>query len=381
VVPIACWRKLEYGTDSCGVDCPGLSGDHVFQLFHIKGPEDIPGPEERAIDVAILDMNCGWPNMGHDSIVYALRETACDLLPLLQRGGLRLRCLSYDVRASQMIPAPPGGRFALYVGTGGPGHIDPHKNDGTSEGTQGVREDPSWEEPAFALFDAVLRSEAALLAVCHTFGVLCRWSGVAQPHLRGPSKGGKSSGILENLLTPEGMTHPWFQRFGRRLPHGRLRVVENRLYDLIPDGNEFPAGILPIGYETEGPGGPRGDAITMLEFARDACGVMPRVFAVNHHPEIVDRPQQMLILKRKLAQGDVTPEWFAERARILTQTDPEGTNDRRLRLTSDYTFLAPLRFYVYREIRRRAEGLHLDTDLHEDSLLDDPDWSSAGQTA
>ena len=35
----------------------------------------------------------------------------------------------------------------------------------------------------------------------------------------------------------------------------------------------------------------------MMEFARDAGGVMPRVFGVNHHPEIVDRSRQMMILR------------------------------------------------------------------------------------
>ena len=51
---------------------------------------------------------------------------------------------------------------------------------------------------------------------------MCRWAGVARPVLRAPAKGGKSSGILENILTPEALSHPWFARFSEHLPD-RLR--------------------------------------------------------------------------------------------------------------------------------------------------------------
>ncbi len=87
-------------------------------------------------------------------------------------------------------------------------------------------------------FDAILADDnSALLGVCHTFGVLCCWSGIATPTLRGSQKGGKSTGILENMLTQEGQQHPWFRNFSKNLPDGqRLRIVDNRLYDLIPTG-------------------------------------------------------------------------------------------------------------------------------------------------
>ena len=92
--------------------------------------------------------------------------------------------------------------------------------------------------------------EAALLAVCHTFGVMCRWSGAARPVLRGADKGGKSVGLLENLLTPEALAHPWFSRFADELPdRRRLPILDHRLYDLIPGPQPLPAGALPIGYD------------------------------------------------------------------------------------------------------------------------------------
>jgi hypothetical protein len=287
----------------------------------------------------------------------------------LQGTGLRVRALSYDVRRSGMVPESPGERFSLYLGTGGPGHLDPRQNDGAAEWSQGIHEDPAWEAPTFRLFDAVAKDqEAALLGVCHTFGVMSRWSGAADPVLRSKAKG-KSTGILENLLTPEGRQHPWFKRLASELPDGRrLRVVENRLFDLVPRA-AWPAGVVPIGHETLGVGGPRGEGVTMLEFARDAAGLMPRIFAVNHHPEIVDRFRQVMLLEQKFDRGEVSHEWYQERLEILTRTYPDENSDQRLHVTSDYTLLGPLRFHLYRAVRRRAEELGLRVDVHEDQVL------------
>ena len=120
------------------------------------------------MDVALLDMNHGWPNLGHDSLVHVLREAVCDLIPDLEAAGLSLRVLSFDVRRGR-LPEPPGPRFALYVGTGGPGNLDPRNNDGVSDGSQGILEDASWEPRAFALYDmlynAAFVGAAALAAV------------------------------------------------------------------------------------------------------------------------------------------------------------------------------------------------------------------------
>ena len=371
-MPIACRYKLEHGTPFCETDCPASAPCGVFDYVRVERPEDVPASDERAIDVAVLDMNHGWQNLGHDSLVHAVLDSSCDLLRTLEETGLYLRALSYDVRRSGMIPEGPGGRFSVYLGTGGPGHIDPHKNDGVADGSQGLAEDPSWESPFFALLnDLRADDEAALLAVCHTFGVMCRWSGAAHPELRGADKGGKSTGILENLLTTEATVHPWFRHFADELPdHRRLRIVDNRLYDLIPRSQVLPDGILPIGYEALGIGGPAGNAVTMLEFARDKGGVMPRIFGVNHHPEIVDRGRQQMLLEQKRERGEVSQQWYDERAEILTRTYPDENSDQRLHLTSDYTLLAPLRYYVQRAVRTRAEDLGLAVDIHEDRMLE-----------
>lgn len=342
------------------------------RYFRIERPGDVPPPDPRAIDVAVLDMNHGWPNLGHDSLVDSVLAGDAERRREELRCGIAVRVLSYDVRRHGMVPEPPaGGRLAIYLGTGGPGHIDPHANDGVSPESQGLREDPSWEAGLFRLFDAIAADAGAvLLAVCHSFGVMCRWSGIARPAFRGPEKGGKSSGVLENAWTAEAAAHPWFGRFvGPDPSNRRLRILDNRLYDLIPEARPLPAGYLPIGYETLGVGGPRGDALTMLEFARDVAGEMPRIFGVNHHPEVVGRARQLELLEEKLLRGDVGEAWVAERREILTRSYPDEDSDGRLQRTSECTLLAPLRFHLYRELRRRAAALDLALDLDEDRAL------------
>ena len=53
----------------------------------------------------------------------------------------------------------------------------------------------------------------------------------------------------------------------------------------------------------------------MIEFARDAGGLMPRVFGVNHHPEIVNRAGQLAILEQKLERGEVSAQWWRSAGR------------------------------------------------------------------
>lgn len=371
-----CQDELLDSPRVCGLGDPGRPQNApcgAFEYVRVERPEDLPPADPRVVDVAVLDMNHGWPNLGHDCLVHSLLDSACELLPSAEETGVRVRAISFDVRRSGMIPEPPGGRFSLYLGTGGPGSLDPFENDGLSKPSQGIREDPSWQEPLFRLFDRILADEtAALLAVCHTFGVLCRWSGLARPVLRGPEKGGKSTGVLENVLAPEAAGHPWFRQLAEKLRGGRLRILDNRLFDLIPRSGPFPPGMTPIGWETLGVGGPRGEAITMIELARDPGGTMPRIFGVNHHPEVLDRARQMRIVDQKLERGEVSAEWVEERREALTRTLPDEDSEQRLRQTSDYTLLGPLRFHLWRQVRQRIESLGFAVDLHEDRVAAGP---------
>jgi hypothetical protein len=91
----------------------------------------------------------------------------------------------------------------------------------------------------------------------------------------------------------------------------------------------------------------------MVELARDPEGVMPRFLGVNHHPEIVDREHIMQVLDEKRARGEVSEQWYTERA--ITMRDLfRDENERQSRLTSRYTLLEPLKFQLARLIRERA---------------------------
>jgi hypothetical protein len=97
---------------------------------------------------------------------------------------------------------------------------------------------------------------------------------------------------------------------------------------------------------------------------------MPRIFGVNHPPEIVDRDRQHVVMRKKLQRGQVDQQWIDEREEILTRTYPDEDSEERLHLTSEATLLAPLRFFLYREVRRRAEALGHRVALSEHDVLE-----------
>lgn len=315
-----------------------------FEYVRVQGPA--PQGQRDRIDVAVLDMNHAWPNVGHDAVVNAVLGVAGEFQQQLAGAGVKVRALSYDVRRSDAIPAAPDGQLQLYLATGGPGHLDPRQNDGLSLSSQGVREETTWEAPLFRLFEAIVRHpSAALIAICHSFGLLCRWSGVARPVLRET----KSSGLPLNVLSDAAAQHPWFRRFASELSDGRhFRVIDNRLFDLIV---ENPGGANCIAFA-----GDASAALTLVEFARDAEGMMPRVFGMNYHPEIIDRQHILSVLEEKLAHGEVSDEWFQERATTLRDL-LQGENERQSQLTSRYTFLEPLRHHLGRLVAERC-GVH-----------------------
>ena len=307
---------------------------------YIRTDDGVPLADPTKIDVAILDMNHSWPNVGHDSLVHAVLEAAEECRDTLVAKGMKVRALSYDVRRRFMIPDAPNGRFSLYIGTGGPGHLDPRKNDGLSEYSQGIYEDDDWEAPLFNLFDdIIMHPSAALVGVCHSFGLMCRWSGVAHPELRRE----KSSGMPTNVLAQSAYDHPWFEKFARELADRKhFRVVDNRLFDLVLDGGN----VTPIAFENED-----SSALTMAEFARS--GDMPRVWGVNHHPEIIDREHLLGVLAEKRAIGEVSEQWFNERSHTL-ENEMVGENETQSRLTSHYALLGPLRFHIQRLIEEHG---------------------------
>jgi hypothetical protein len=316
---------------------------HPYDFFeYARANDSDPAADADRIDVAVLDMNHSWPNVGHDAVVHAVLEVAERWRDALVEAGTRVRVLSYDVRRRHLLPAPDG-RFQLYLATGGPGHLDPRANDGIAQSSQGIREDPSWEAPLFRLFDAIVgHRDAALIGICHSFGLMCRWSGAARPVLREE----KSSGVPTNVLSSAGVEHPWFSRFSRELPDGQhFRVVDNRLFDLIV---EDPSAGTSLAFDND-----NATAVTMIEFARDSTGTMPRVFGVNHHPEIIDREHVLAVLEEKRTHREVSDRWYRERAATMSDL-LEGENERQSRLTSEYTLLEPLRYHLGRIVRERT---------------------------
>jgi hypothetical protein len=310
----------------------------TYEFFEYVRLDDnpVPPPDPSKIDVALLDMNHSWPNVGHDSLVHAILEAAEAHRTKLIEAGRKVRVLSFDVRRRHQIPDPPGGRFRLYVGTGGPGHLDPRLNDGVKTFSQGIREDPAWEKPLFQLFDRIAGdNSAALVAICHSFGLVCRWSGIAKPVMR-PEK---STGMTTNVLTIEALEHPWFGKFASQLPDRRhFRVLDNRLFDLAPVSG---AGARPLAYESSDAA-----ALTMVELARDDSG-MPRIFGANHHPELVDREHILWVLEEKRLHGEVTEQWYRERHHAMTELF-HGEAERESRLTSEYALLGLLRHHIGR---------------------------------
>ncbi len=309
-----------------------------FVFVRPASASEVPSADASFVDVALLDMNHGWQNAGHDSIVALVRRLAGDFAPALEAAGARVRLISYDVRKAQVLPRLPGGP-TLFVGTGGPGHLDPRLNAADDLEAGLICESADWEEPLFALFDAIdADAEAMLYAVCHSYGLLCRWSGVAAPVARTAAKGGPSIGIVDNVLTDDALAHPWFARLAAHLPDGRhFPVADSRHYDLIPQRKKLRRGTTAIAFETVRPGGPPGTAMTMCEFARKRDGV-PRILGVNHHPEIPDAAALGLLLEAKVRSGEVTQDWYESRAALLATLQSGDHSEPARLLSAGYSF-------------------------------------------
>lgn len=320
--------------------CPpdAITCDPGLSYARVERAGDEPSAEPGTLDVAVLDMHHGLPNLGHESIVETLFSLATPLRRTVGRNAPRMRVVSFDVRRGAAIPGD-AARYRVVVGTGGPGELDPRRNDGTSPSSQGVREDPSWEAPLFRFFDAVLAQRGtALLGICHSFGLLARWSGAAEAVFRTPERGGKSAGLVTNVLTNEGAGHPWFRGLADAMGGREFKVLDSRLFDLVP-ANGAGGGPVRLARDLRADGTPS-DAVTMLEFAR--AGDAPRVWGVNFHPEIGDTRQQRERLARLDARGDVTPEWRAERHAALRAWNASPEAEHGLKLSSAFAFEDPL---------------------------------------
>jgi hypothetical protein len=322
---------------------PGLGLSYV----RVDSAGGEPPPEKAVVDVAVLDMHHGFANLGHASIVESLLNFAHEARRS-RPGAPPLRVISYDVRAGMAIPSDPA-RFLLVVGSGGPGALDPRDNDGVSASSQGIRESAAWEAPLFRFFDGLLASpDAAFFGVCHSFGLLCRWTGAAHAVLRGPERGGKSAGIATNILTDEAARHPFFRAYFEENGGPAVKVLDSRLFDLIPTGS---GGHPPLAFDSDLAGTAVGEAATMFEFARMESG-LPRIWGVNHHPEIGDVGLQRERLERMWENGGVSEAWYRERLSALAAWNASSAAERGLLRTTRWTFEKPLRLHIERALER-----------------------------
>lgn len=309
---------------------------------------DEPPALRNVVDVAVLDMHHGFPNLGHASVVDLLMRLGQEERKRLGSGAPGVRVVSYDVRLGAAVPSTPA-RFALVVGTGGPGALDPRENDGVSPWAQGVREDPSWEAPLWRFFDALVGAgSTGFLGICHSFGLLARWAGFGTAVPR-PEGKGKSSGVVRNLLTEAARTHPWFGGYWGAGGDGAVQVLDSRLFDILPR----PGGPGRVLAHEATPDGERGEAITMVELDRSRDG-FPRVWAVNHHPEIGDAGEQRTRLLRIAASRQLSGEWLDERLRALEAWNASDAAEKRLQVTSTYTLQGPVRAILARALAART---------------------------
>jgi hypothetical protein len=265
-------------------------------------------------------------------------------------GAPEFRVISFDVRAGGAVPVRNADRYPVVVGTGGPGALDPRLNDGVFVGSQGISEDPSWEAPLFRFLDRVLADERmSFLGICHSFGVLCRWAGAAEPVLRTPEKGGKSAGIVANYLTRAAFQHPWFGRLGRTCGGPRIEVLDSRLFDLLPTGR-----VAPLAFESDRRDTGPGEAITLIELAREPDESMPRIWGLNSHPEIGDRGLQRERLERLASRGEVSNDWIAERVAALDAWNHSARTEQHLQWATSYLFEGPVRRRLARAFREHG---------------------------
>lgn len=214
-----------------------------------------PDPARRTVRVAILDMYKGDANQGMRCLRQLLAE-AGDRHP-----EVRFELEEFDVRAAHQVPDLS---FDLYISSGGPGS----PFDGA---------DQPWEGRYFSFLDDLMAHNRGtgprkyLLAICHSFQLLCIHLGLAEVKLR---KSG-SFGVMPVHHTEAGLKDPLFGLLPDPFYGGDFRewqVLQPR-HDRIA---EIGASILAI--EKDRPHVP-------LERAVMAMRISPEIVGVQFHPE------------------------------------------------------------------------------------------------
>ena len=162
-MPIACRNKLLYGKTYCVTDCPTRAENSPLEYVRVTEAADLPPAHPRVIDVPVLDMNHGWPNLGHDSIVHAVhgRGLRPPRRSFVEVGLTRPRALVR--RAAHRHD--PGGAAAATPSTSAPAGpaTSIRRRTTAARAARASARTPSWEPPLFELFDAIRAHEDAAL--------------------------------------------------------------------------------------------------------------------------------------------------------------------------------------------------------------------------
>ncbi len=126
-------------------------------------------------------------------------------------------------------------------------------------------------------------------------------------------------------------------------------MLDSRLFDLLPTGS---GAARPLGFDCDRPGTGRGEAVTMFEFARPPGDAVPRIWGVNHHPEIGDVGLQRERLERLWQNGGVSEAWYRERLSALDAWNASAATEQGLQRTTRWTFEKPLRIHLERALEK-----------------------------
>ena len=82
-----------------------------------------------------------------------------------------------------------------------------------------------------------------------------------------------------------------------------------------------------------------------------------KILIIDDHPLIQEALKHVLaVLEEKRTHREVSDRWYRERAATMSDL-LEGENERQSRLTSEYTFLEPLRHHLAKIVAARCPVL------------------------
>ena len=303
-------------------------------------------------------MNHGWPNLGHDSLVHAVMDASCEAIETLEEAGLRVRVLSFDVRRSGVLPEATGCPALALPRHGRAG---PHRSSG--ERRLRILRPGRPREPRVG--------RAALPPARRHPRQRGRGAPRRLPHVRHPLpvvEGGRSRAARPR----QGQVHrrprerARLARRGapvvpalRRARRARRPAARRREPSLRPHPAPRPA-LLGRPHRLRDA---RGRRIARRRGDDDRVRAGPRR---GHAPDVRGEPSPRD--RGPLPPGDdPEPEARPRRGdgRVVPgaarhphpQLPRGGRATRSCTSRSDFTLLGPLRFHLFRQVRRRAESL------------------------